>query len=81
MLLINQEQNRLGQAYDNSVIRMIQKVLKTLKKQQKDVDQLIEAFLKEEAKINEAVDVILSVPGVGVVTTSTLIADPLNSGN
>ncbi len=75
MLLINQEQNRLGQAYDKNVIKMIEKVLKTLKKQQEDVDKLIEAFLKEEAIINEAVDVIQSVPGVGVVTTSTLIAD------
>lgn len=75
MLLINQEQNRLGQTYDRDVCKMIEKVLRMLRRQLEDVDQLIEAFLKEEARTNQAVDVIQSVPGVGVVTTSTLIAD------
>lgn len=75
MLLINQEQNRLGQTYDRDVIKMIEKILRMLRRQMEDVDQRIEAFLKEEARTNQAVDVIQSVPGVGVVTTSTLIAD------
>lgn len=75
MQMINQEQNRLGQTYDKNVNKMIGKTLNDLKKQQEKVDELITAFLKEEAQTNEAVDVIQSVPGVGVVTTSTLIAD------
>lgn len=75
MLMINQEQNRCAQTYDQAVIRMIDKTLKLLKTQQKSIDSQIEAFLKKEAETNNAVAVIQSVPGVGTVTTSTLISD------
>ena len=75
MQMINQEQNRRGQAYDEAVVKMIDEVLKTLKTQQDNVDSQIEQFLKTEAETNNAVVVIQSVPGVGTVTTSTLISD------
>jgi transposase len=75
MQMINQEQNRRAQAYDETVVTMIDEVLKTLKTQQDNVDSQIEAFLKKEAETNNAVVVIQSVPGVGTVTTSTLISD------
>ncbi len=75
MLMINQEQNRLAQTIDQEVIRMIDSTLTVLKSQQNAVDRLIEGFLKKEAETNPAVVVIQSVPGVGTVTTSTLISD------
>lgn len=75
MLMINQEQNRRAQECDKAVIRLIDETLKLLKKQMKSVDSQIEEFLNEEAKTNPAVDVIKSVPGIGTVTTSTLICD------
>lgn len=75
MLMMNQEQNRLAQTIDQEVIRMIESTLTVLKTQQNAVDRLIEAFLKKEAETNPAVAVIQSVPGVGTVTTSTLISD------
>lgn len=75
MLMMNQEQNRLAQTIDQEVIRMIDSTLTVLKTQQNAVDRLIEAFLKKEAETNPAVAVIQSVPGVGTVTTSTLISD------
>jgi transposase len=75
MVMINQEQNRRAQTDNNSIIKMIDKTLKLLKTQQDSVDQQIEAFLKKEAETNNAVVVIQSVPGVGTVTTSTLISD------
>ncbi len=73
--LISQEENRLAQAWDKSVARMVREVINKLKKQQKQIDRLIGAFLKKEAETNKTVDVLQSVPGVGPVTTSTLICD------
>lgn len=74
MQLINQEQNRLGQTSDKNVVKMIEKVVKMLKKQQEDVEQRIAGFLKEEAKSNETVEIIQSAPGIGVATTSKMVA-------
>jgi transposase len=75
MQMINQEQNRRAQADDKAIVTMIDEVLKTLKTQQDQVDSQIEEFLKKEAETNTAVVVLQSVPGVGTVTTSTLISD------
>jgi transposase len=75
MTMISQEQNRRAQSDDKSVLGMIDKTLKLLKTQQDSVDKEIEAILKKEAETNKAVAVIQSVPGVGTVTTSTLISD------
>ena len=75
MLMINQEQNRRAQEDDKAVVKLIDQTLKLLKTQQDSVDKQIEAFLEKEAETNNAVVVIQSVPGVGTVTTSTLISD------
>jgi len=75
MNMINQEQNRRAQTVDKDVIKLIDQTLKLLKKQMKSIDSQIAAFLQEEAKTNNAVVVLQSVPGVGTVTTSTLICD------
>lgn len=75
LTLINMEKNRRDQSYDPAVTALIDKVLKLLKTQQKSLDSLIEALLAKEAEINPAVAVIDSVPGIGPVTTSTLICD------
>lgn len=46
-----------------------------LKTQQKTIETRIQAYLKKEAETNPSVAVLQSVPGVGVVTTSTLLCD------
>lgn len=46
-----------------------------LAKQQKSVDSLVEAAIREFAKENPKVDIIASVPGVGIVTTATLVCE------
>ena len=75
MLMINQEQNRRAQEHDKAVVKLIDQTLKLLKTQQDSVDRQIKAFLEKEAETNNAVVIIQSVPGVGTVTTSTLISD------
>jgi len=75
LTLINMEKNRRDQSFDPAVTAMIDKILNVLKTQQKSLDNQIEAILKKEGETNPAVAVIESVPGVGGVTTSTLICD------
>jgi transposase len=75
MNMINQEQNRRAQADNKPIIKLIDKTLKLLKTQQNSIDTEIKAFLEKEAESNVAVAIIQSVPGVGVVTTCTLLSD------
>lgn len=67
--LINQEENRRGQAWDKTSQTSISSVVKMLKKQQEAIEKKIHAFLKTEAETNPAVAILQSVPGVGIVTT------------
>ena len=71
--MINQEKNRLAQTADRDVSELIEENLKNLKKQLKLVDKKIASMISREAKTNRTVEVLQSVPGVGTVTTSTLI--------
>lgn len=73
--LINQESNRLRQSVDAQAKALIQEMIKALKMQLKTVDSVIEKHLELRAKSDPKIDVIRSVPGVGVVMTSTLIAE------
>jgi len=73
--MINQEKNRLAQTADADVAELIKEHLQTLKKQLKRVDQEIAKMVARQAKSNRKVQVLQSVPGVGKVTTSTMICD------
>lgn len=73
--LISQESNRRRQSNDPQVKAFLDDMLKSLKTQMKTVDSCIEKALVEQAKTNPTIDVIRSVPGVGVVLTATLVAE------
>lgn len=73
--LISQESNRRRQSNDPQVRAFLDDMLKSLKTQLKTVDSCIEKALGEQAKTNPTIDVIRSVPGVGVVLTATLVAE------
>ena len=73
--LISQESNRRRQSNDPQVRAFLDDMLKSLKTQMKTVDSCIEKALVEQAKTNPTIDVIRSVPGVGVVLTATLVAE------
>lgn len=73
--LLSQEQNRLAQSRDKQVTRLIGQLLKSLKKQLQTVNEQIKTSLAEEAKVNPAVEVLQSVPGVGIVTAATLVCE------
>jgi transposase len=73
--LISQESNRYRQCMDPQAKAFVEEMVKILKSQLKTVDSAIEKCLEKQAKTNPNIDVIRSVPGVGVVMTSTLVAE------
>lgn len=73
--LINQEGNRLAQTADTLSQAMIADTLSHLEKQLKEADAHLKKLLADRAKDDPNVDILSSVPGVGVVTVSTLLAE------
>lgn len=73
--MINQESCREKQEHDSEVLKMIRSMLNSLKKQEKTLNSEITKHLKEEAASNSTVQILDSVPGVGQVTTATLLCE------
>jgi len=69
------EQNRLQRAASTPVRRSIQKAITFLERQIDDVDQLIGQRLKDSPLWRDKDELYRSVPGIGDVTSRTLIAD------
>lgn len=73
--LINQENNRLKQSWDDDAKQSIREVLELLKKQLKSVDSLLAKMLAKDTFNERRIEILRSVKGVGAVTISTLIAE------
>jgi len=73
--MIGMETNRLHQARNPRVQRMLKATLKTLKAQLAELDRDIDDTIKRSPAWRAADDLLTSVPGVGDVTAHTLIAD------
>ena len=73
--LINQENNRLKQSWDDDAKKSIRDVLEVLKKQLKSVDSLLVQMLAKDTANERKIEILQSVKGVGPVTISTLIAE------
>lgn len=73
--LLSQEQNRRGQTQDSFALELIEESIEQLKKQLKRIDKQLAQMLKECAQEDPSVEVLLSVPGVGVVMTSTAVCE------
>ena len=73
--LINQENNRLKQSWDDDAKNSIRDVLEVLKKQLKSVDSLLVQMLAKDTANERKIEILKSVKGVGPVTISTLIAE------
>lgn len=68
-----QEKLRLSHCRDQEVIRFIKQSLRNIENQLQRVDTRLSEILKELAKKDARVDILLSHKGVGVVTTSVLM--------
>ena len=73
--MLGMETNRLHQARNPRVQRMLKATLKTLKAQLAELDRDIDDTIKRSPIWRAADDLLTSVPGVGGVTAHTLIAD------
>lgn len=73
--LINQENNRLKQSWDDEAKQSIRDVLEMLKEQLKSVDSRLAQMLAADTLNERKIEILQSVKGVGVVTVSTLIAE------
>jgi transposase len=72
---LSQEQNRLNQTRDPFAREMILESITQLKNQLKRIDAKLTQMLKERSQEDPEVAILQSVPGVGVVTVSTLISE------
>lgn len=73
--LINQENNRLQQSWDNDAKQSIRDVLEMLRKQLKSIDSQLAGLLATDTSNQRTIEILQSVKGVGPVTISTLIAE------
>jgi transposase len=73
--LVSQENNRLGQAWDEDAKQSIRDVLEMLKKQLKHIDSQLAKMLKADTKNQRKIEILHSAKGVGPVMISTLIAE------
>ncbi len=72
--LINQENNRLKQSWDDDVKKSIREVLESLKKQLKSLDSQLAKMLEMDTENKRTIEILQSVKGIGPVTISTLVA-------
>jgi transposase len=69
------ESNRLKQAPTKATQKSIQAVLNTLEKQVFSIEKQIQEIIRKHDDWQHKVDLMTSVPGIGQVTASTLLAD------
>ena len=73
--LINQENNRLKQSWDDDAKQSIRAVLEVLKKQLANIDSQLAKMLQADTENQRTIEILGSVKGVGPVTISTVIAE------
>jgi transposase len=73
--LINQENNRLKQSWDDDAKQSIRAVLEVLKKQLANIDSQLAKMLQADTQNQRTIEILGSVKGVGPVMISTVIAE------
>jgi transposase len=69
------EKNRLGQASCKSAQKSIVRILDAIRKQLQDIDRLILKLVESHDDWRKTAEIVESVPGVGKVTSATLVAE------
>ena len=73
--LINQENNRLKQSWDDDAKKSNREVLEVLKNQLKSIDTQLAKMPQVDTKNHRTIEILESVKGVGPVMISTVIAE------
>ena len=69
------EKNRFAMAHSKPVKRSLQQVINTLNKEIKRIEKEISVLVESDDQWQGKADILSSVPGVGDITTATLIAE------
>jgi len=72
--MLKAEQNRL-RTISQSLRGSVERIIACLKEEKKLLDTQIQQFMKEQADWQEPTEILYSAPGVGKVTTATLLAE------
>jgi transposase len=72
--MLKAEQNRL-RMISPSLRESVKRIIAILKEEKKSLEEQIEQFLKEQNDWQEQREILSSAPGVGKVTSATLLAD------
>lgn len=72
--MLKAEQNRL-RTVSPSLRGSLERIIAILKEEKKRLDEEIRGLMKEQQAWQEQIEILDSAPGVGVVTTATLLAD------
>jgi transposase len=72
--MLKAEQNRL-RTISPSLRGSVERIIAILKEEKKRLDEQIQQFLNEQKAWQEQREILSSAPGVGMVTTATLLAD------
>lgn len=72
--MLKAEQNRL-RTVSPSVRSSVERLIAILKEEKKKLDEQIQEFLKQQKGWQEQTQILSSAPGVGPVTTATLLAE------
>ena len=73
--LISQEHNRLQQADDAKIKKLLESMIKVLKKQLKTVDVRLAKLVKNSTKDKRKIEILSSVKGFGPIAISTFLAE------
>jgi transposase len=72
--MLKAEQNRL-RTISPSLRSSVERIIVILKEEKKRLDEQIQQLLNEQKAWQEQTEILSSAPGVGIVTTATLLAD------
>jgi transposase len=72
--MLKAEQNRL-RTISPSLRGSVERIIASLKEEKKRLDEQIRALMNEHKAWQEQTEILSSAPGVGMVTTATLLAD------
>lgn len=73
--LISAEQNRAATTSDKFAAKMIKQTILHLKKQRKTIDTQIAKLVAEAEETDPQIAILSSVPGIGIVSVSTLLSE------
>lgn len=75
MRLLSAEENRVSKTNDSYTLELTEETISHLKSQLKSIDKRLKGLVAKRSQTDPKVEILSSVPGVGPVSVSTLLAE------